>query len=419
MSLSGALSSAITGLTAQSQALAMVSDNLANASTTGYKTNTGMFDDLVTGATNASEYSSGGVNVYTRQNITQQGLLTTTTNSTDVAIEGSGFFQVSSALSGGQISYTRNGAFTPDNEGYLVNQGSYLMGYRTDANGVASGDMVPIDTNVQEIDRAPTTKSALQLNLPSDAAAGATFSTSIPVYDSLGAANTVEVTWTKSSTADTWTATFANPTATDNPSGGPTGVVSGGPITVTFNADGSLDATSPSPPTIGVTGWKDGAANSSIALDFGTAGGTNGLTQYNSGETTPDIAITAVNSDGLPYGKLSSISIGSNGLVNATYSNGHTIPIYEIPVATFAAPDQLQAESNGLYQATIGSGTPTLLASGKQGAGTIFGSELESSATNTNSEFSTMMTAQQAYSASAQVVTAVNKMFDTLISAMR
>ncbi len=98
------------------------------------------------------------------------------------------------------------------------------MGYRTDANGVASGDMVTIDTNVQEIDRAPTTKSSLQVNLPSDAAAGATFTTSVPVYDSLGASNTVEVTWTKSATAtDTWTATFANPTATDNPSGGPTG----------------------------------------------------------------------------------------------------------------------------------------------------------------------------------------------------
>jgi flagellar hook protein FlgE len=244
------------------------------------------------------------------------------------------------------------------------------------------------------------------------------------VYDSLGAANNVEITWTKGTTADptaadTWTATFANPTATDNPSGGPTGVVAGGPVIVTFNADGSLNTTNPSPPVMTVTGWKDGAANSSVALDFGTAGGTNGLTQYNSGETTPDIAITAVNSDGLPYGKLSSISIGSNGLVNATYSNGHTIPIYEIPVATFSAPDQLSEQSNGLFQATIGSGNPSLLASGKQGAGTIFGSELESSATNTNQEFSTMMTAQQAYSASAQVVTAVNKMFDTLISAMR
>jgi len=121
----------------------------------------------------------------------------------------------------------------------------------------------------------------------------------------------------------------------------------------------------------------------------------------------------------LPAGKLSSISIGKNGIVNATYSNGQTIPIYEIPVATFDAPDDLAAQSNGLYTATAASGSATLQASGQGGAGTVFGGELESSATNTNDQFSTMMTAQQAYSASAQVVTAVNKMFDTLISAMR
>ncbi len=106
-------------------------------------------------------------------------------------------------------------------------------------------------------------------------------------------------------------------------------------------------------------------------------------------------------------------------MVNATYSNGQTIPIYKIPIATFDAPDQLSAQSDGLYQATVASGNPTVQASGTNGAGTVFGSELESSATNTNDQFSTMMTAQQAYSASAQVVTTVNKMFDTLLSAMR
>ncbi len=111
MSLSGALSSAISGLSAQSQALAMVSDNLANASTTGYKTTTGMFDDLVTGSSSASQYSSGGVTVYGRQNITQQGLLQATTNPTDVGIQGQGFFIVTSAPNGGQTSYTRDGAF--------------------------------------------------------------------------------------------------------------------------------------------------------------------------------------------------------------------------------------------------------------------------------------------------------------------
>jgi flagellar hook protein FlgE len=420
MSLSGALSSSISGLSAQSQALAMVSDNLANASTVGYKTTTGMFEDLVTGSSSATEYSSGGVNIYSRQNVTQQGLLQATTNATDVGIQGQGFFVVSSSPTNGEVSYTRNGAFLPDDDGYLVNQGSYLMGYPIGADGSVGTTLQAINTNIEPVSVAPTTKSTIAANLPSDAVAGASFTTSVPVYDSLGTANTVEITWTKSTTdADTWTGTIANPVSTSNPAGGPTGSASGGPITVVFNPDGSLKSTSPASPTLSITGWDDGAASSSVALNLGTANGTDGLTQYNSGESTPLLGLKGVNSNGLPAGKLSSISIGKNGIVNATYSNEQTIPIYEIPVATFDAPDDLAAQSNGLYTATAASGNATLQVSGQGGAGTVFGGELESSATNTNDQFSTMMTAQQAYSASAQVVTAVNKMFDTLISAMR
>jgi flagellar hook protein FlgE len=428
MSLTGAMSSAISGLSAQSQALAMVSDNLANATTTGYKTTTGMFEDLVTNSSNAGQYSSGGVSVYGFANVTDQGLLTTTTTATNVALQGAGFFVVNSSANGsGTTSYTRNGAFTTDNSGYLENSGSYLMGWPTDASGnvAAGGALQPINTEIAAVSGSATTETTMALNLPADAAVNATFTSSVPVYDSLGNANTVQVTWTKTA-SDTWTGAFANPTSTSNPTGGSTGTVgSGSPITVVFNSDGSLktvDGSAPSPTSpasVSITGWATGAANSTIALNLGTAGGTNGLTQYSSGEATPAIGLTGINSDGLAFGKLSSVSVGSDGLVNATYSNGHTIPIYKIPVATFTAPDQLTAQSDGLYQTNVNSGNATLQASGTNGAGTIYGSELESSTTNTNDEFSTMMTAQQAYSASAQVITAVNKMFDTLISSMR
>ena len=161
------------------------------------------------------------------------------------------------------------------------------------------------------------------------------------------------------------------------------------------------------------------AAASSITLNLGTVGKTDGLTQYASGETTPAVDTTSITSDGLAFGKLSSIAVGDNGIVNATYSNGQTIAIYKIPVATFTAPDGLQAKSDGLYAATAASGSAVVQTSGTNGAGTIYGSELESSTTDTNTEFSSMISAQQAYSAASQVITAVNKMFDTLISAVR
>ncbi|QOZ51125.1 flagellar hook protein FlgE [Bradyrhizobium sp. CCBAU 53338] len=421
MSLTGALSSAISALSAQSQSLSMISDNIANSSTTGYKTTSAMFDDLVTASSNTTSYASGGVTVSGRANITQQGLLASTSNATDVAIQGSGFFVVTSATSGGTVYYTRNGAFSTDNAGYLENNGSYLEGWRTDADGNVVGNesasnLEAINTEVASTSGSATTKTTIAANLPSDAATGDTYTSSMTVYDSLGAANSMQVTWTKTGT-NTWSASFADPTSTSDTTTA-TGTASG-TVDITFNSDGSLASTSPSPATVSVTGWTDGAADSTITMNLGTAGGTDGLTQYASGETTPTVNVTSISSDGLSYGKLSSISIGKNGIVDATYSNGQTIAIYKIAVATFADPTGLSAASDGLYSATVASGNASLQASGENGAGTIYGSELESSTTDTSSQFSSMISAQQAYSAASQVISTVNKMYDTLISAMR
>lgn len=421
MSLTGALSSAISALSAQSQSLSMISDNIANSDTTGYKTTSAMFDALVTASSNTTSYASGGVTVSGRANITQQGLLAATSNATDVAIQGSGFFVVTDAKSGGTVAYTRNGAFTTDNAGYLQNNGYYLEGWRTDADGnvvgnESAGNLEAINTQVASTSGSATTKTTIAANLPSDAATGDTYTSSVTVYDSLGAANSMQVTWTKSG-ANTWSASFANPTSASDTTTA-TGTASG-TIDITFNSDGSLASTNPDPATVSITGWTDGAADSTITMDLGTAGKTNGLTQYASGETTPSVNVTSIDSDGLSYGKLSSVSIGDDGIVNATYSNGQTIAIYKIAVATFADPNGLAASSNGIYSATVTSGNAALQGSGENGAGTIYGSELESSTTDTSSQFSSMISAQQAYSAASQVVSTVNKMYDTLISAMR
>jgi flagellar hook protein FlgE len=419
MSLSGALSSAISALSAQSQALAVISDNIANSQTTGYKTNSALFESLVTSSSSASSYSSGGVTSSARSNISTQGLLTTTTNSTDIAIQGNGFFPVTTSLTGGSTLYTRNGTFSIDSSGYLVNDGSYLLGWRTDASGAVVGSsssdtLVPIDTSIAATSGSATATTTIAANLPADAAIAATFTSSMSVYDSLGTANTVQVTWTKTA-ENSWSASFGNPTLSSD-STKTTGATSGS-IAVVFNSDGSLASATPA--TIGISGWTDGAAASTITMNLGTAGKTDGLSQYASGATTPAVDVTSISSDGLPYGKLSSVAVGDNGVVNATYSNGQTIAIYKIPVATFTAPDGLQAKSNGLYAATADSGNAVVQASGTNGAGTIYGSELEASTTDTNTEFSSMISAQQAYSAASQVITAVNKMFDTLISAVR
>lgn len=417
MSLTGALSSAVTALNAQSSSLAMISDNIANANTTGYKTTSAMFDQLVTASSSSKAYSSGGVTVAGRANITQQGLLAATSNATDVAIQGAGFFAVNTSQSGGGTTYyTRNGAFTTDNAGYLDNGGYYLEGWRTAADGTVTGSVLePINTRVALTNGGATTKTSLAANLPADAASGDTFSSSTTIYDSLGQAHTLDVSWKKTG-ANAWQATMTVPAADGT-------ILASGTYDIGFKPDGSLNTvvtngqTTQDPLQIH---WLDGASDSSITMDFGTTGGgTNGLTQKSSGSATPAVSSFQGVSDGVTYGTLSSVSVGKDGMVNATYSNGQTVAIYKIAVATFADPNGLAAHSQGMYTSTAASGNATLQTSGQNGAGTVYGSELESSATDTTGQFSSMISAQQAYSAASQVITSVNKMYDTLISAMR
>jgi flagellar hook protein FlgE len=414
MSLTGALSSAISALAAQSQALAMVGDNIANADTTGYKTTSSLFEQMVTASSTARSYSSGGVSVLARANITQQGLLAASSTPTDVAIQGAGFFVVKDA--GGTSFYTRNGAFTPDRNGLLQNDGFFLQGWRTDANGNVVGGENPsglttINTEIAPVSAGATTKATIPANLPADATTATTpFTSSMTVYDSLGTPNSIQVTWAK--TADnTWTAAFANPTPTSGT--GATGTTTGGPFTLTFDgATGKLSNVTPAP-TLSVA-WNDGAGASSIALDM------TSMTQFASGQDTPVMDNATIETDGFTKGELTNVTIGKNdGVVSATYSNGQTIPIYKIAVATFSDPTGLAANSDGMYTATGTSGNPTYQASGEGAAGTVFGSELESSTTDTSGQFSNMISAQQAYSAASQVITTVNKMYDTLMSAMR
>jgi flagellar hook protein FlgE len=423
MSLTGALSSAVSALGAQSQSLAMIADNISNADTTGYKTTSAMFEDLVTASSSLTSYSSGGVSVTGRANITQQGLLAATTNATDVAIKGAGFFVAKDGS--GNTFYTRNGAFTPDKNGILVNDGFVLQGWRTDDAGNILGaptdaNLVPVNTEIASSNASPTTKSSIAANLPADAANGATFTSSMTVFDSLGTPNSVQITWTKTG-QNQWTAGFGNPEPASNPTATPANGVSdtgGAPITIKFNSDGSLASASSS--TLSITSWTDGAANSTIALNFGTQNKKDGLTQLASDEATPAIGNVTINSDGLAFGTLSNISIATDGSgsVDATYSNGQTITLYKLAVATFADPDALGAHSDGMYSSTSASGNPVLQESGTGGAGTVFGSELESSTTDTSGQFSNMISAQQAYSAASQVITTVNKMFDTLMAAV-
>lgn len=419
MSLSSAISASVSALNVQSSALATVANNLANSSTVGYKAAESLFSSLLTSSVGAA--TTGGVTVATQNNVSLQGLLATSTVDTYMAIDGKGMFVVTADPDSNELSYTRNGQFTIDTDGYLTYNGYYLQGWATDSDGTVvsgtnSSTMTAIDTDAVASPAQATSAIAMEANLPAEAAVGDSFTSTFEVFDSLGTAGIMSVTWTKTA-ENSWTASFSDPTLSSDETQ-TIGTVSSDEITLTFNDDGTLASTDPSPPALSITGWTTGAGDSDISLDLGTAGGTDGMTQYSTGAASLSVSLET-EQDGVAYGTLSGISVGDDGTIFASFTNGSELAIYKVAIATFNNVNGLSSGSNGIYTETAASGAPSLHLSGEAGAGTIYGGYTESSTTDTNLEFSRMMAAQQAYSGAAQAMTTANSMFDTLMNAVR
>lgn len=425
MSLSSALSTAVSGLSAQSIALSAISENIANASTTAYKTTEVSFQSLVSGAMGTNT-STSSVVAKTNQALNVTGAISSTSVATNIAIDGSGYFVVAANAgdTGSDLVYSRNGSFSTDANGYLVNsEGYYLMGYPTDSDGnvLASNttDLTSLSAiNLDSISGTAKATSTVSMaaNLPADTETGDSYDTSMEVIDSLGVSHTVGQTWTKTGD-NTWSLTLSDPTLTKD-STTTSGTISPSTVTVTFNSDGSLATTDPSPVNITISGLSTGAADSAIVLDLGSAGGTDGLTQYASTSSTLSISPT-FEQDGANYGELSGISIDESGLVTANFDNGVSLAIYQIPVATFSNPNGLTHVSGTVYDENTAAGQVHLNLPGEGNAGSLVASALEGSTTDTATEFNKMIIAQQAYSAASQVISATSDMFDTLIQAVR
>lgn len=420
MSLSSALSSAVSGLNAQSIALSNISKNIANASTTAYKGSDTDFETMLAGSTGND--IAGGVLAKTVSNLSQLGQVASTTTPTNVALQTGGFFVVANSAdaTASSFNYTRDGSFAKDANGNLVNDaGDYLMGFATDASGqviVANtsdlSNLQPINLNKIGGTAKATSQINFTANLPADAAVGASFTTSMPMDDSLGVSHTIGQTWTKTA-ANTWTLALSNPTVDGTT---PSGSISPSSVDVTFDQNGVLATTNPDPIALSVTGLTTGAADSNITLNLGTIGKTDGVTQFASTTSTIGIENPTSTNDGALYGQLTGVTIDDKGLVTAAFDNGVKLPVYQIPIATFPNPNGLTAISGTTYAANQSAGNvgleiPT--------SGDIASSALESSTTDIASEFNKMIVAQQAYSAASQVVTTVKSMFDTLTQAVR
>lgn len=457
MSLYGSLIAGVSGLKAQTQQMATISDNIANVNTIGYKKTSSYFSTLVTGAGQTAAYSPGGLRAAPRQLVDQQGVLQSTQRPTDVAILGQGFFIVRTAdNSTGEQLYTRAGSFTEDNQGRLVNgSGMYLQGWKLDQGGniidvneidtVSVGTLsgVAVDTTSVEIGAnldaaevpsvAPwdsltvATFALADADTMADPSFTANFRRDLRVYDSLGTPHNMTLSVMKVTDTNGWV--FALSSADANGIAGTTNnVVAWG--TMVFNGDGSLDTvqlsidgTAPAAITPdgdgGIQGdltidWTNGASDSNITFDFGSEDLTDGFTQFSS-----DYNIQYVNQDGAEVGLRTGVAIDTEGYVVASFSNGATTRIWKLPVATFANANALQGRNGNAYAQTSASGEFNLREANTGGAGRIEPAAVEGSNVDLGEEFTSMITTQRAYSAAARIITTADEMLDELLRVKR
>ncbi len=451
MSIYGALRSGVSGLFVQSQSMAMLSDNIANVNTIGYKSSRPRFSTLVTSQSSPTLYSSGGVKSTIGREIDAQGLLQASPFSTDIAISGKGFFVVSDAVTtnatgnvvpNGDIYFTRAGEFRTDKDGNLVNsQGFYLTGWPYDqtlqqfttTNVLSSFSGI----NVAGLTSNPVPTSSIDLgaNLQASAAVATTYDVAVQIFDRQGGSHTMNLTFTKAA-ANSWDVSAAvsgTGSGFIDPAPPPGGFISGAtaqPLgNITFNADGTLatvtsntaggDLATVVANQFNFTLDYDGNAATATdqvaaTLDLGTIGQADGMTQFE-GAFTPNF----INQNGKQFGSLTGVTVNESGEVTALFDNGETRLIYQVPVVAFNNPNGLEPKSGNVWIETDFSGAPVALAPNSGGAGLISPGSLESSTVDLADEFTNMIVTQRAYSASTRIITTADEMLEELIRVKR
>ncbi len=432
-SLFGALETSVSGLTAQSAAFGNISDNVANSQTSGYKQIDTSFADYLT-TSNQVTNDSGFVAAHPDYQNNVEGTISASVNPLAMAISGQGFFQVAQESGTGaktalspQAEYTRNGNFSLDKSGYLVNDtGQVLEGWTADpATGAVDQNQIsPIQINQTSFAPVPTTEVTLAANLPATPAANTPVSSPVNVYDAKGTLHQVSLTWTQNA-ADDWTVAVSAPDATTPALGGAEvkfGAASGngvnaGTVGSVTNATGGAAASSyaaAGPASLTVTA-DFGAGPQTINLNLGSYGGSGGLTQYAGTAYT----LNGLSQNGIPPGAFSSVTTQASGDVVVNYDNGQSRVVAQVPVVRFADPDGLQRQNGQGFTPTTASGAALAQSAGSGGAGTLDVSSVEGSNVDIATEFTKLIVAQQAYGANAKLITTANDMLQTTIDMKR
>jgi flagellar hook protein FlgE len=406
------LNTSVSGMQADSNWLSTISQNVANSNTTGYKNVETDFSSLVDQIADGSQ-DFGGVSTRAVSLNALQGNVISTSTATDLAVQGSGFFVVSD--SSGAMYLTRNGSFTPDASGNLVNSaGYYLMAANVQhgASPLAANSLTGLEkVNVVNAGQTatPTTAGSLTANVPSTASpvapanlpstnsAGATYTdaTSLVVYDNLGGSHSINIYFTNTG-PNTWEVDAYDAAGASASAGFP---YSSGPLatqTLTFS------------PTAG-------ALTSGSPLSFTIPNGQPmNLDLSNMTQLAAGFNVTAATANGNAPSGISGVSISTSGSVMFNYANGTSSAAYDIPLANVVSPNNLASVNGSAYLPTSSSGPVYLGTAGGAGFGKIEASSLESSTVDLATELTDMIQAQSAYEANSKVFQTGANILDVL-----
>lgn len=410
MSVFSALSYGVAGMQAQSSRLAALSNNIANTSTAGYRRVDVDFAALVTsGGTGERTPSAGGVTTLGRTDVARNGAIEGSTNGTDLALRGAGFFLVEDAAGGGEPLLTRAGQFRVDDQGRLVNANGYaLLGVRTDDAGAPTSPLSD-PASLQTLDVAnltftgsPTTQVGYTGNIPAQATGGANppETSTLTVFDDLAAPRTLTLQWTPNAgAANQWTLDLFDNGANV------------GAVDVSFNAVGP-QAGSPAayasalPVANGVVSVPINGGAQTVQLNLGAPGSYDGVTQFDGPFATQSTR------DGAGFGAFSGVEIDEAGVVFARFDNGQTRPVYQIPVARNANDDGLNAIDGAAFQRTAASGELRIGVAGQAGFGAVSAFAVERSNVDIAEELTALIETQRAYSSNTTVVRTADEMLD-------
>jgi flagellar hook protein FlgE len=425
MTISSSLNAGVAGLNANATRLATISDNIANASTYGYKRAQADFHSVVIQEGSRAGYAAGGVRVSSMRLIDERGPLIGTKNATDLAIDGRGFMAVTdiTAVDGPPgsfpISLATTGSFRPDANGVLrTESGHVLMGWPANPDGTVPAfprdtmaALEPVRINANQYVGNPTTEMRLGVNLPATASAagasGVPFDLSVEYFGNLGTSEALTFTFTPTVPAtgasNTWTMQIA-----DSASAG--AVI--GEYTVVFDSSQSAGGTVQSVATISGGAYDPlsgeialTTGGGTVALDIGIPGEPNGMTQLSSGFAPVSIA-----KNGSAVAKLQSVEVDEEGYLHAIYDQGFTRRIYQIPIVDVPNPNGLITLNDQSYMLSPQSGAFYLWDAGDGPTGAMAGYSREESATDVAAELTQLIQTQRAYSSNAKVIQTVDEM---------